>query len=256
MSQRRARREEFFREHPMCCFCGGLERAVEEDHVPSRDFFAERQWPEGYVFPACVACNRASRSDELIVSFLASMSVPPQPGEDVEERFRVIARNFPGLIEEMHMSAQQRKQVARSLGLPRLVGESDSNAPILRGGAVAISSLDMFARKLFLALYYKHSGKILGHEGGVAVILFPNTRFSDIPYEQITSLCGNVPRLERSSHILNEQFAYMWGMSADRSSAVFLSKLKNAFMVLGYVQQSRAGFDLPDDTKILQPFHW
>jgi hypothetical protein len=184
------------------------------------------------------------------------MSVPPELGEDVEERFRVIARNFPELIHEMHLSAGQRKKAARSHGIPRLVGDSDSTAPILRGGPRAIRSLDMFATKLFLALYYKHAGKILGCNGGVAVVLFPNTRFSDIPHEQLMPLCGNVPRLERSSQVLNEQFAYTWGMSSDRNSAVFLSKLKNAFMILGYVQQSRVDFELPDDTKILQPFRW
>ena len=62
----RVRRARFLAAHPCCCFCGGGIRAETEDHIPARSLFVDRQWPEGFVFPACRSCNSSSRFDGLL----------------------------------------------------------------------------------------------------------------------------------------------------------------------------------------------
>ena len=70
MGEKVRRTQLFLAKHPLCCFCGGTEPAVTEDHVPARSFFAKRRWPEGYAFPACEKCNAATRLDEQVCNFL------------------------------------------------------------------------------------------------------------------------------------------------------------------------------------------
>lgn len=45
------RKQEFLKQHPVCFNCGTA-AATTEDHVPSRECFVDRHWPEGFVFPA------------------------------------------------------------------------------------------------------------------------------------------------------------------------------------------------------------
>jgi len=79
------RRARFFRENPDCCFCGGVRPAVEEDHIPSRTLFTNRHWPEGYVFPACERCNRATSREELLVAFVARMRERNEASASIQE---------------------------------------------------------------------------------------------------------------------------------------------------------------------------
>jgi hypothetical protein len=71
LGSKKQKKINFLTKHPVCCFCGGETPATEPDHIPSRVLFDNRQWPEGYEFPACVACNRETRHDEQIVAMLS-----------------------------------------------------------------------------------------------------------------------------------------------------------------------------------------
>src|ERR1017187_879161 len=68
------RRTLFIAKHPMCCYCGGNTPTATEDHWPSRAIFNQRQWPEGYVFPACEQCNAATADDETLFAMLCRIN--------------------------------------------------------------------------------------------------------------------------------------------------------------------------------------
>jgi hypothetical protein len=53
-------REEFFTKNPWCIFCGGTVAATTVEHCPPRAMFDNKEWPEGYAFPACASCNGGS----------------------------------------------------------------------------------------------------------------------------------------------------------------------------------------------------
>src|SRR5258708_31634045 len=71
MGMSKLKRAQFFSAHPWCCFCGGSAPATTEDHIPSRAIFDSSNWPEGYSFPACDACNGLTRFDEIIIAMLS-----------------------------------------------------------------------------------------------------------------------------------------------------------------------------------------
>src|SRR6266702_3296638 len=112
MGSGKTHRQRFLTTHPRCCFCGGAATSAEPDHVPSRVLFDGRQWPEGFEFPACVSCNRASRHDEQIIAMLSRMypDTTTEKGRlEVQERIRAVAFNYPEILQEIRPTAEQER---------------------------------------------------------------------------------------------------------------------------------------------------
>src|SRR6266851_3544450 len=248
MGSSKAHRLEFFAKHPFCCFCGGMAHSEELDHVPSRVLFDSRQWPEGFEFPACVPCNRASRHDEQVVAMLSRMYPDPTTEEgrrEVNERIRAVAHNFPEILLEMRPTAEQDKTAVEKYGLEHL-RMPDGQLPIFSARGLRLNAaIGNFSRKLFCALYYRHAAFILPVGGGIAMRWFTNVQIDadEIP-RSLAPLVSNFPMLERARTKLDDQFFYRWVVAEERSVAVFLAFFRRSFAILGYV--SRNTEDLTD----------
>jgi hypothetical protein len=259
MGLSKSRRAIFLAEHPVCCFCGGGTPAKEPDHVPSRVSFREKQWPEGYEFPACVSCNRATRDDEQVVAMLARMF--PDPATEIEraeaeERIRAVAHNFPEILIEMQPSVRQLRNATKKYDIQRQPGMSYADIPALSvKGPLVNRAVMNFGRKLFCALYYKHSGLILGPSGGVAIHWFSNLQIEgdEIP-RSLATVLKEFPKIERSRTNLDDQFFYRWGMADTKEVAAFLAFFRRSFAMLGYVNQRAEEFGLPDSAVIVRPY--
>lgn len=259
MSSKRDKKKLFLAQHPFCCFCGGKIRAQEIDHIPSRVLFDNRQWPEGYEFPACVACNRATRHAEQVVAMLSRIFPDARTEEgarEVEERTRAVAHNYPGLLEEMRPSVRQVRDAIEKYGIQKSAGASAADMPLLHvGGPLVNSTVEQFGRKLFLALYYKHTRTILPAEGGIAVRWYSNLQIEneEIP-RQLAEIVRVVPTLERCNTNLCDQFFYRYGITDTQKLAVFLAFFRRSFAVLGYLNRDAVDFKLPLGTEIFRPF--
>src|SRR5262249_10314418 len=120
MGRSSSRRKEFLRKHPLCCFCGGVAPSEEPDHVPSRVLFDNREWPEGYEFPACVLCNRASRHHEQVIAMLSRIfpdAQSPEEKREVHARIQAVANNFPEILIEMRPTPEQNTRAVTKYGL-------------------------------------------------------------------------------------------------------------------------------------------
>jgi hypothetical protein len=259
MGAKSERKRRFLAQHPFCCFCGGFTPAAEPDHVPSRVFFESRQWPEGFEFPACVSCNRVTRHDEQIVAML-SWIYPDQVTEkgkaEVEERIRAVAHNYPAVIEEMRPTVRQLRNAVKKYDLKIDAGQSVADFPVLAvNGPLVNAAIENFSRKLFCALYYKHSGRILPASGGIAVRWFSNVQVEgdEIPRSIAPVLLG-FPKLERSRVNLDSQFFYRWGIADTNNAAAFLTFFRRSFAIVGYVNADAADFKLPDHARIVRPY--
>jgi len=122
MGKSRNGRKAFFAEHPLCCFCGGATPATTEDHVPSRIFFINRAWSEGFNFRARQQCNQATANIEQLAAMVCRIG-KVDPTE--EERRHSVAlmqgvnKNSPGLLETMRQGANARFSASRSCSLCR-----------------------------------------------------------------------------------------------------------------------------------------
>ena len=109
-TNRRMRRRVFLAKHPTCIFCGGETPATTEDHVPSRQLFHGRNWPEEFIFPACQRCNADTRHEEQVVAMLARLYPDAETEEKRKEMERIIKAvdsNYPEVLVEMQPSSHQ-----------------------------------------------------------------------------------------------------------------------------------------------------
>lgn len=259
MGSKSTYRKQFLSKHPTCCFCGGNFPAVEIDHIPSRVLFDNKHWPEGYEFPACIQCNRATRHDEQVVAMLSRVypdAKSKEGQEEVQERIRAVAHNYPEVLEEMRPTARQVRSTLKKYGIEKPDGITTAELPFLSvSGPRLNAAIENFGRKLFCALFYKHTGVILPAKGGIAMKWFSNIQIEndEIPRD-LAKLVVGFPTLSRSRTNLDRQFFYRYGISDTKQLAVFLAFFRQSFAILGYVNTDANDFDLPDNPKILRPF--
>lgn len=235
--RRSERKTEFLKTNPTCCFCGGEVPSVTIDHVPARSFFHERKWPEGYEFPACKECNEATRLDELLFSFLTRVFPDPEAPDETNllpELFKSIRNNFPGVLQQLQPSARDVRNWLRDTGtvLPR--GMSLSDVPILKSDhPILRSAVRRTATKIALALYFKHSGKILPKDGLIGIAFFTNTTFKPDSFsDEFFNALSGMPDPRRGSLNLESRFNYQYAYSPDSEFAGFLVRFPQSMAFL------------------------
>lgn len=240
MGDKKNKRQHFLEQHPFCCYCGGKTPATTQDHWPSRELFVRRQWPDGYVFPACEPCNNASSRVEGLFALVARMG-RKEKESDVEWRdaLRRLADGqrvrHPGVLGSMEMSATRKRAVFREQKWTLPKGETYSGLGLANINHPAIiSAIEMCARKLLLSLYYRHTGRALTAEGSAAFQWATNTLRTD---ENLDKLLAQLPAIQRPAHHwttpLSDQFSYRWGTSTDDNLAIFVVLLQGSFVIMG-----------------------
>jgi hypothetical protein len=220
--------------------------------------FDNRQWPQGYEFPACQRCNRVSRHDEQIIGLLSRIYPEPATKEmdrEFDERLRAVADNYPGLLEEMMPKAGQ---VANNLSEYRIPSVGGAPVAFLSvSGPIVSAGVTNFGRKLFLALSYKHTGRILPMDGGIAIRWYSNLQIEndEIP-EELAPLVSGFPSLKRSNMDLSDQFFYRFGVTDDLKASVYLTFFRRSFAILGYVNAVALDICLPEHAIILRPYQY
>ena len=261
MGAKSKHRQEFLAKHPWCCFCGGNRTSEEVDHVPSRAMFNQRQWPEGFEFPACARCNRATRHDEQIVAMLSRMSSSdgsPESEADVRERIRAVAHNYPKVLLEMQPTAAQLREAGRRYGIRPTSGQLFSELPLLSvRGPLINQAVENFSRKLACALYYKHAECIVPTDAPICVRWYANIQIEndEIPRELAPLLAG-FPTLVRARTSLQDQFFYRWVAADTGNMAAFLTFFRKSFAVLSFINASETLPGPLENANVLYPYAW
>lgn len=161
MGERRRRREQFFREHPQCCFCGGDAPASTVDHVPNRAAFRERLAPEGFEFPACVPCQNDTRLDEIAFAFMVHFLAEEgdEPDEAAAAKLKQgLKNNLPHLWNFKQLTTREKRKAAHDMEL-RLPPGFIADAPLVGIGPEWFDHIERYLAKLARALFYKHVGR-------------------------------------------------------------------------------------------------
>jgi hypothetical protein len=173
---RKRRTEAFLAQHPLCIFDGGIKPATTRDHVPSRQLFHLRVWPEGYEFPSCERCNQATKDAEQVMSLISRIGPDSKSNAERRELERIInaiRNNYPDVMRELRATPDQTAEYRAKPWLPNLIkaGKAAPEPLSLRGPLVNRAA-ERLARKLFTALHYKEFDKIIPREGGnLAMVL-------------------------------------------------------------------------------------
>ena len=162
MGEAKNKRQRFLAAHPLCCFCGGSEPATTIDHVPPRTCFPDRIGPEGFEFPACDHCQRASRIDEMAVAFFVRLVDPDEASYREDQTSKAllgIKNNAPEVIPHFNLPGAAKRRFYREFDIQRPVGVFSSDLPVVGVPEEAHEPLLRYARKLACALFYREMGR-------------------------------------------------------------------------------------------------
>ena len=246
MGNRRLVKQAFLTANPMCCFCGGATPAVEEDHIPARSLFRQRQWPEGYVFPACAACNDASSLDELTIGWIVRVQFRDSDSTDETELAAALGkvwRRRPEWFDQMRelSRVETRKHLReRQLTSAQFPG---GEVYVVKLPTVFLDALDRYAVKLGKALYYLHTGKILPSSGHIHSKALTNAEFMspNFPLEKF-EVFRTSPPMSRGNRDLSNQFAYRYGVPEEGGGAGFVVQFRESVAMLILVFEDHAKF--------------
>ena len=217
MGEAKQRKNKLLDVQVLCIFCGGNVIATTEEHCPPRALFRDKQWPEGYVFPACHPCNGGSSNDDLMVAFLAKL----QPGANAETLnkgsglMRMVHRQFPGLLQKMmESSAVEARAQARRLGMRPAPGQTYQELGIVNVTDAMDECVAAFAAKLSKAVYYQQTSRIFPVDGSIMFQWFTNAQRIEhgriALLDGLAGLAAMSPPKQRAGKDLKDQFDYLY----------------------------------------------
>lgn len=159
MGDRRRKREQFFKDHPTCCFCGGSSPATTTDHVPPQACFPRGLMPENFEFPACKECNNGTSKHDTVFAF-CSMSMDfneanqrPADLRRMNQHYNEISRRWPNALPDLSKAEPIHR--AGHIITPSPVAVS---VPMSEPMSEA---LEIAGEKLAHALYYREMKRIM-----------------------------------------------------------------------------------------------
>lgn len=220
MGMSRKHKDAFKLAHPTCIFCGGANPMTTIEHCPPRAMFQNREWPEGFEFPACGSCNHGSADDDLIISLLARLDPFSGSGGD-DGRLPLLASSIrqqhPGLISRMYPTPGEARKLNRSLGLLVAKGKTQQESGVAKVLPEMHRAVEVFAAKLAKAIFYKETNTIFPVTGDLLMKWSANselvTQGSYTLLNTLADLPGHSPNLKRGKNVLNKQFSYALSIS-------------------------------------------
>lgn len=229
-------RQSFLRAHTRCAFCGGGAASESIEHCPPRSLFQNRQWPEGFEFPACKNCNQSSDDDDLIVAMLARMDPFEEKGNRdgrLTGLMQAVNRQNPGLFQRMMPSAVEARRKNRQLGIEPKNGQTHQEAGGVNVPEEFHAAVCTVGRKLAKGIYYRETSRIFPNSGCLLMNWFTNADLlrdgKYVVFDLLSEIGGNAPSVNRRGTFLNDQFSYKITFSTDTDILVLQARFGNAF---------------------------
>lgn len=241
-----------------CIFCGGVQEATTEDHVPARAFFERREWPEGFAFPACNSCNEASRFDEQLLAFLAPLGDPsfnPEENKQWKNLKTGIKNNFPEVYENLLMSVREKRNALRHYNRLRIEGISYEQQPLVKiDSKIMNRSARRVGYKFGAALYFKHTNRALPENGACYVYFKTNVEIKTFGIEQeILDLLPFSEKLARGKRILDGQVTIRVNHTDDAMAGAYLVGFRGGLALIIFVTADRVASEISggsDDDRV------
>lgn len=198
--------------------------------------FQFRQWPEGFEFPSCEACNLGTDDHDLLVAMLARMDPIEEKGNRDGRQvglMKMANRQFPGLFKKMMPSASEARQHNRKLGIQLSPGQTHQEAGAVNVPEELHNAVCVLARKLAKGIYYRETGIPFPDEGCLLLNWFTNADLlrdgKYVVFDHLKELGGTAPLLQRSGQYLNDQFEYKLSLTPEKDTFVIQARFGNAY---------------------------
>ncbi|WP_064681201.1 hypothetical protein [Rhizobium bangladeshense] len=234
MGASKTRKRHFLSENPLCFFCGNESKTI--DHVPSRQCFRNRVWPEGYEFPACEACNNGAGPLEQVVALYLLMG--NHDGEQQTIQFQKliagVRNNAPRYLPKIDMSANAKKPALTLYNFEHPADEPVANAPIVELPNENRVAFEAFERRLTCALYYMHMGEVMPMTHMIRTYrLQAIQKSADDLIRTAAPMLPNDIKTKRQNTDIGDQFFYNWYGDPSTKMFVFLAQFSLSFIFIG-----------------------
>lgn len=265
MGSSKRRKDIFFLSHPACCFCGGESLATTQDHFPSRSIFNGRRWPNRFVFPACGPCQTISVRDEVLVKLLARSTAEPLPNDDknaferdMRAMFWGAYKTFPDVFKSLALTTNEKRRAVKKNQIAMRAGDTFAELPLISLRHPLIqSAVKIFAQKLFSALFYLHTGKILPTNSSIIFHWHTNAQphvIATLERELLQRMPDSAQLLSGNTNI-EGQFRYNHAVPDGHDFAGFIVTFHNSFTMLGVVFPDRI-VDQTEGVQVLHPLSY
>lgn len=235
----RDRKSAFKLKHPYCIFCGGEAPMTTIEHCPPRAMFQDREWPEGFEFPACSACNHGSADDDLIVAMMARIN-PFEGSAGGDGKFNdligSVHQQHPKLFEKMTPTAIEARRLNKKLGIKVVPGKTQQGMGVAKTPPEMHRAMEVFAAKLGKAIYYLDTGRVFPQHGELAMRCSGNSEIvAKGQYGLVNTLSelpGHTPLLKRGKRSINSQFEYKLSMSEKKDLFAIVATFGLGFAVV------------------------
>ena len=236
MGMSKIRRQQFFLANPNCVFCGGNTLASTIEHCPPKSMFDNKEWPEGFEFPSCSACNHGTSDHDLIIAWMARVDFTDQSSE-IDQRteglLKLVNHQHPKMIKKMLPSSTEARRTNRLLGITPLPGKTHTETGVINITNEMTNAIHTFAKKLTKGIYFLNSQKIFPEDGCLMLGWFTNVEFVKasgfIPFELIKDVSGSIPPILRNGKSLDNRFSYKFSISEKSDLFVLQAMFGNSF---------------------------
>lgn len=150
----------FLKNHPLCCFCGGMVQATTIDHIPPKACFPRGLSPSTFEFPACAQCNNGTARDDAIFGYYSQLIDFNQSGRTSSdlERLRQLHND---LINRYPQAIPDFGSIKPLYKIGSLYSPSPVAYSVQFQSYIYQTVLHVALAKLTHALYYRETGKVL-----------------------------------------------------------------------------------------------
>lgn len=234
MANKQISRERFFAEHEFCCFCGGTEKAVQIEHMPSRIMFRGKQRPKGFEFPICKLCNEVSRQSEPVVAYLAmANNDPEQDGKiaiDLNRQLTSIKRYNPAFVDEI-----LRGGIGNRVKETQIKKSHEVDIRLVSLGTVTQNHMHLFGAKMGMAAFYQYTGKPLSKLGGVSSAFHTALDIAEGKMPEFPDVFGKVETLKQGNWNVSQQFSYRYAITNEQDAAMFQFSFHDNFLITAFI---------------------
>jgi len=231
------RRRNFFALHPKCCFCGGSADATTEDHVPGRGLFLGRQWPSGYVFPACFSCNNEASQGEALLAWLVRIRITDFSPEEEREFNRCtyeVSRRFPEIVDGLKFHSRvESRRFLKEMGVPTTMPGVDGVLHSMDFPDHVLDVASDYGVKLGKALHYFHSGRIVPSVAVIDAKVYTNANAMgpQFPAQALAFITGQA-EIQRASTSLISQFDYRYTVVEGGEASAFVISFGESLVIV------------------------
>jgi hypothetical protein len=239
MGMSRIRKQQFFAATPNCVFCGGSTPATTIEHCPPKSMFDNKEWPEGFEFSSCSACNNGTSDQDLIVAWMARVDFTDQ-SQTSDQRtiglLKLMHLQHPQMVRKMLPSSIEARRTNRLLGITPPQGKTHTETCVINITPEMTNAIHTFAKKLAKGVYFMHTQKIFPSDGCLMLGWFTNVEFVKksgfVPFDVIKDVAGTIPPVVRNGKSLDNRFSYKLSISANSDLFVLQAMFGNSFGLL------------------------